>query len=62
MGMQYQYYCEITLGTPPQRAEVILDTGSHHLWVPARNCTNCPYTVRKFDLNKSQTATLLNAR
>jgi hypothetical protein len=60
--IQYQYYCKIALGTPPQKAEVILDTGSHHLWVPARNCTNCPVTVRKFDPTRSSTATVLPQR
>lgn len=28
--------------------------------MPAKNCSNCPITVRKFDPKKSSTATLLN--
>lgn len=50
------------LGTPNQREDVILDTGSHHLWVPAKNCTNCPITMRKFDHRKSSTVKVSNKR
>jgi hypothetical protein len=60
--MKYQYYAKIELGTPPQKAEVILDTGSHHFWVPSKNCTNCPLTFNKFDHRKSETATVSNSR
>ena len=51
--MKYQYYAKIEIGTPAQKAEAILDTGSHHFWVPSKNCTNCPLTFSKFDHKKS---------
>lgn len=33
---------QIQVGTPPQPMSVLLDTGSHLLWIQSDNCTNCP--------------------
>jgi hypothetical protein len=38
-----QFYAPVSVGTPPQNFEVIYDTGSANLWVPAGNCSNCGF-------------------
>eukprot|EP00898_Chlorokybus_atmophyticus_P008171 jgi/Chlat1/8355/Chrsp80S07792 len=39
-GLGY-YYATIHLGTPPQKFQVIVDTGSTITYVPCSACTNC---------------------
>ncbi|PIC30481.1 hypothetical protein B9Z55_021706 [Caenorhabditis nigoni] len=52
------YLGNITLGTPPQPATVILDTGSSNLWVIDADCLECEgfaYTRHPFNTKKSST-------
>ncbi|KAK3361951.1 aspartic peptidase domain-containing protein [Lasiosphaeria ovina] len=49
-----QWQGTITVGTPPQKFNVIFDTGSSALLLPRSNCTTCGHH-NLFDPNKSST-------
>lgn len=47
-----QYYGAVSVGSQKQSFNVIYDTGSSNLWIPATNCSNCGIKP-KFDTSKS---------
>jgi len=47
-----QYYGAVEVGSQKQSFNVIYDTGSSNLWIPAKNCSNCGVKP-KFDTSKS---------
>ena len=51
-----QYYGTISVGTPPQSFQVLLDTGSSCFWVSSGKCLpNVCYSHKRYFSNKSST-------
>ncbi|POS73965.1 hypothetical protein DHEL01_v207645 [Diaporthe helianthi] len=49
-----QWYAKVSVGTPPQEFNVLIDTGSSGLLLPSGNCTTCGQQTL-FDFSQSST-------
>ncbi|VDC07600.1 unnamed protein product [Peniophora sp. CBMAI 1063] len=52
-GGDTSYLASVSVGTPSQSLDVVLDTGSSDLWFATTACTNCPTGTPEFDTSKS---------
>ncbi|KAK1933598.1 Cathepsin E [Phytophthora citrophthora] len=56
---QMQFFGSIGVGSPPQRFQVIFDTGSSDIWLPETTCTDCAGS-RRYDAAVSRSHEPLN--
>ncbi|VDN22939.1 unnamed protein product [Gongylonema pulchrum] len=54
-----EYLGNITIGTPPQYFQIVLDTGSSNLWIPSASCTSLSCTVHN-QFNETASSTYAN--
>jgi hypothetical protein len=50
-----EYYAAVTIGTPAQSFEIILDTGSSNLWIPSISCGQSCLPLPEYNSSASST-------
>ncbi|KAI0301043.1 aspartic peptidase domain-containing protein [Multifurca ochricompacta] len=54
-GSDTSYFAQVSVGTPPQAFNLVLDTGSSDLWFATTACSSCPIGTPELDPSKSST-------
>ena len=57
-----QFFGPITVGTPPQKFNVLLDTGSSNLWISGEGCIGCGSNTKYYYPGQSSTSKKYNAQ
>ncbi|KAI0267050.1 aspartic peptidase domain-containing protein [Gloeopeniophorella convolvens] len=52
-GADTSYFAQVSVGTPGQQFNLVLDTGSSDLWFATSQCSNCPAGTPELDTTKS---------
>jgi len=61
-GADTSYFAQVSVGTPSQTFDVVLDTGSSDLWFASTNCIGCVQAGAEFNPQKSSTIQVGNER
>eukprot|EP01102_Stenamoeba_stenopodia_P013574 TRINITY_DN4427_c0_g1_i1.p1 TRINITY_DN4427_c0_g1~~TRINITY_DN4427_c0_g1_i1.p1 ORF type:complete len:469 (-),score=110.32 TRINITY_DN4427_c0_g1_i1:40-1389(-) len=56
---QATYYANVSIGTPPQYFDVLIDTGSSNLVIPGTACTTCGNSPT-YDISSSSTGSMID--
>ncbi|KAI0065993.1 acid protease [Artomyces pyxidatus] len=59
-GGDTSYFAPVSIGTPGQTFDMVLDTGSSDLWVTTTACDACPPNTPEYDTSKSSTLKVSN--
>ncbi|KAH7919112.1 acid protease [Leucogyrophana mollusca] len=57
IGPTLGYTTQMSIGTPPQSLDVVLDTSVPYIWLATSACPSCPNTTPQFNITASSTYT-----
>ncbi|CCL99647.1 uncharacterized protein FIBRA_01667 [Fibroporia radiculosa] len=54
-GYDMAYIGTVSVGSPPQTFQIVMDTGSSDLWLASTSCASCPLDTPGYNLSASST-------